>query len=75
MDNLFSFEAIGLEKITTTIEMPTDRKFVDSSLKQFNDYRKNRFKDVSYTYINGGDWEVYGGKNPISYNWLEINEQ
>lgn len=74
-DGLFQFHAIGITQTANeTIEMPTDRKIVPSTPKQLKDYRKNRFKNLTYTFFNGGTLSVFQGRNPLDFNELEVEK-
>ncbi len=69
---IFRFQAIGITQSTgENIQMSNDRKMVDATLKKLNDYRKNRFKDVSYNFFEGGTINVFIGRNPVEFNDLE----
>lgn len=72
-EGIFRFQAIGITQSTPeNIEMPTDRKIVSSSLKQLQDYRKNRFKDLMYGFFEDGTLNMFRGRNPLVFNELEI---
>lgn len=72
-DGIFHFQAIGITQSTDeSIEMPTDRKLVAATLKQLYDYRKNRFKNIAYSFFEAGTLNMYQGKNPVTFNDLEI---
>ncbi|MDO5665054.1 MAG: GLPGLI family protein [Bacteroidia bacterium] len=74
-DCIFSFEAMGLQKIkNATISFPTDKKIVPcNSLKTLYQFRENRFKDISIGFSEGnGGIIYYNTKNPVKFNLLEI---
>lgn len=71
-DGVFQFQAIGITQSSgENIQMPTDRKMVPATLKKLKDYRKNRFKNVTYNFFESGTLRVFGGRNPVEFNDLE----
>ena len=75
-DGLFRFQAIGIEQLKDIpIRFPSDRDFEDAkNLKQVNDYRKSKLKDISLSYMDNGVMTIFMKRNPVEYNDLELNE-
>ncbi|WP_352422619.1 GLPGLI family protein [Proteiniphilum sp.] len=75
-DGLFRFHAIGLEQLRDQpIGFPTDRIFEEAkNLKQLNEYRRSKLKDLSISYMEGSNMTVFKKKNPVSYHDLELND-
>jgi GLPGLI family protein len=72
-ESIFHFHAIGITQTgDEKIEIPTDRKITSTTLKQLHDYRKNRFKEVMYSFFEGGKLSIFRVRNPIMFNELEI---
>ncbi|SUB88950.1 GLPGLI family protein [Porphyromonas macacae] len=77
-ERLFTFEAIGLENISTEIPIevvyPKTKKIVttQAGLKQWYDFRNKKDLNITYTFHNGnGDYTIYPAKNPVSYKNME----
>ncbi|MDD4700287.1 MAG: GLPGLI family protein [Oscillospiraceae bacterium] len=67
-DGVFRFQAIGISQIShESIKLPTDRKIVPSSLKQLDDYRKNRFKELTYGFFEDGTSNMFRWRNPLTF--------
>lgn len=74
-NGIFHFQAIGIEQTPNeTVNKPTDRKIVPSTLKKLKEYRKNRFKNLRYGFFDGSTLNMYQGRNSIVFNELEIIE-
>ena len=76
-DCIFSFEAMGLQKIkNATINFPADKKIVPcKGLEELEKFRKNRFKNISIGFSDGkGEVTYFRTKNPITFNLLEIGD-
>ena len=59
---------------TEKIELPSDLKIESGTLKQLNAYRKSRFKDIQYGFFNDGTLTLFGGRNPIVFEDIEVGE-
>lgn len=73
-EHIFIFEAIGLQtKINEKIDFPTDKKVVPcESQKKLNQFRANRFKNISIGFSDGkGGMDYFNTKNPIEYPEIE----
>jgi len=75
-DGLFRFQAIGIEQIKDVpIRFPSDRDFEEAkTLKQVNDYRRSKLKDISLSYMDNGTMTILRKRNPVEYNDLELSE-
>ena len=75
-DGMFQFRAIGIEQLKNLpIGFPTDCNFEDAkSLKQVNDYRRSKLKNISVSYLESGTMTIFMRKNPVSYHDLELSE-
>lgn len=85
---IFDFEAIGLKRVSNelirvVLEMSMTlrdrhiiykRKFIGGNLKQWQAYRKERFKNISIGFLEGNDVYYYKTKNPITYIEMEIED-
>lgn len=72
---MFKFEAIGINQASDEkIELPSDLKIESGTLKQLNAYRKSRFKDIQYGFFNDGTLTLFGGRNPIVFEDIEVGE-
>lgn len=72
---IFKFEAIGISQASDEkIELPSDLKIELGTLKQLNAYRKNRFKDMQYGFFKDGKLTIFGAKNPVLFEDMEMEE-
>ena len=75
-DGLFSFEAIGIEQLKDEpIVFPSDKKINDAkNLKQLNDFRKSKRKEVNVGYMENNNMTLYSKRNPIEYIDIEVEK-
>lgn len=78
-DRVFVFNAIGLQKmVDSEIAIDWDYRFVsgylDCSIKQWQTFRKERFRYISIGFNDGDAVVFYRTKNPVTYSEMEIYE-
>lgn len=75
-EQIFSFKAIGLEKIEEIAFDIYDSHIEIISSEQFKKLRQNQFKKVSYGFYEGATSVTYfyNMNNPITYPEIEISE-
>ncbi len=85
MENIFSFTAIGLEKLNDFLievsnvktyhyeegDFTTIYKFIDGDLSKWQEYRKSEFSKIYIAYIDADAVSYYRRKNPIKYFEIE----
>lgn len=85
IENIFSFTAIGLEKLNDfPIEVSNVRtyhykegdfttiyKFIDGDLRKWKEYRKNEFSKIYIAYLDADAVSYYRRKNPIKFFEIE----
>lgn len=86
-DAIFRMEAIGLKKTQKAIDVVWEenwnhrgqhikviKKFIGGNMEQWHAYRKQRFREISMSFLVGDHIQYYPTRNPIEYPEIEIVE-